>query len=36
MPSNKFLVYKSTDYWRGVYTVKDLTEAEKEVVEIFG
>ncbi|MDO8618756.1 MAG: nucleotidyltransferase family protein [Candidatus Daviesbacteria bacterium] len=36
LDSEKFLVFKSTDYWRGVDTVKDLTEAEKEVTEIFG
>lgn len=35
LPSERFLVFKSTDYWRGVDTVKDLTEAEKEVAEIF-
>lgn len=35
LPPDKFLVYKSTDYWRGVDTVKDLTEAEKEVADIF-
>lgn len=35
LPSDRFLVFKSTDYWRGVDTVKDLTEAEKEVTEIF-
>ncbi len=36
LPKEKFLVFQSEDYWRGVDTVKDLTEAEKEVVEIFG
>lgn len=35
LPTERFLVFKSTDYWRGVDTVKDLTEAEKEVVEVF-
>lgn len=35
LPQEKFLVYESKDYWRGVDTVKDLTEAEKEVKEIF-
>ncbi len=35
LPTERFLVFKSTDYWRGVDTVKDLTEAEKEVTEIF-
>ncbi len=35
LPTERFLVFKSTDYWRGVDTVKDLTEAEKEVAEIF-
>lgn len=35
LPKERFLVFKSEDYWRGVDTVKDLTEAEKEVTEIF-
>ncbi len=35
LPKEKFLVFKSEDYWRGVDTVKDLTEAEKEVQEVF-
>lgn len=35
LPSERFIVFKSTDYWRGVDTVKDLTEAEKEVAEVF-
>lgn len=35
LPSERFQVFKSTDYWRGVDTVKDLTEAEKEVTEVF-
>lgn len=35
LPTARFLVFKSTDYWRGVDTVKDLTEAEKEVAEVF-
>lgn len=35
LPKDRFFVFKSTDYWRGVDTVKDLTEAEKEVAEIF-
>jgi len=35
LPSDRFLVFKSTDYWRGVDTVKDLKEAEKEVAEVF-
>lgn len=35
LPSERFLVFKSTDYWRGVDTVKDLTEAEKEAAEVF-
>lgn len=30
-----FLVFQSKDYWRGVDTVKDLNEAEKEVEEVF-
>lgn len=36
LPKEKFFVFQSEDYWRGVDTVKDLTEAEKEVAEIFG
>jgi len=32
---DRFLVYKSDSYWRGVDTVKDLTEAQKEVKEFF-
>lgn len=36
LPKDRFLVFKSEDYWRGVDTVKDLTEAEKEVAEVFG
>ncbi len=35
LPKERFLVFKSEDYWRGVDTVKDLTEAEKEVKQIF-
>jgi len=35
LPTKRFLVFKSTDYWRGVDTVKDLTEAEKEITEVF-
>lgn len=35
LPQDRFIVFKSTDYWRGVDTVKDLTEAEKEVMEEF-
>lgn len=35
LPQERFIVFKSTDYWRGVDTVKDLTEAEKEVAEVF-
>lgn len=36
LPKKKFFVFESRDYWRAVDTVKDLTEAEKEVAEIFG
>lgn len=36
LPKERFLVFQSRDYWRGVDTVKDLTEAEKEIKEIFG
>jgi len=35
LPQDRFIVFKSTNYWRGVDTVKDLTEAEKEVAEEF-
>ncbi|MAG59926.1 hypothetical protein CMO96_04015 [Candidatus Woesebacteria bacterium] len=35
LPKNRFLVFQSQDYWRGVDTVKDLAEAEKEVGEVF-
>jgi NDP-sugar pyrophosphorylase family protein len=35
LPKEKFFVYKSEEYWRGVDTMKDLTEAEKEVSEVF-
>lgn len=35
LSKDRFFVFQSTDYWRGVDTVKDLTEAEKEVAEIF-
>jgi NDP-sugar pyrophosphorylase family protein len=35
LPEDRFLVFQSINYWRGVDTVKDLTEAEKEVKEIF-
>ena len=35
LPKEKFLVFQSANYWRGVDTVKDLTEAEKEVSDIF-
>lgn len=35
LPQDRFLVFQSRDYWRGVDTVKDLTEAEKEVAEVF-
>lgn len=35
LPPERFFIFRSTDYWRGVDTVKDLTEAEKDVSEIF-
>jgi len=35
LAKDKFLVFKSQDYWRGVDTAKDLTDAEKEVEEVF-
>lgn len=36
LPKERFIVYKSRDYWRGIDTIKDLSEAEKEIKEIFG
>lgn len=35
LPRHKFIVFQSTNYWRGVDTVKDKTEADKEVAAIF-
>lgn len=35
LSKDKFFVFKSTDYWRGIDTVKDLIEAEKEVKDVF-
>lgn len=35
LPKKRFFVFQSRDYWRGVDTVKDLTEAEKEVSQAF-
>lgn len=35
LPKDRFLVFKSEDYWRGVDTAKDLTEASQEVLEQF-
>lgn len=35
LKKNRFIVFQSTNYWRGVDTVKDKTEAEKEVKQIF-
>lgn len=35
LPKERFIVFESRDYWRGVDTVKDRTEAEKEVLEVF-
>lgn len=35
LPKERFIAFKNEGYWRGVDTVKDLTEAEKEVEEIF-
>lgn len=35
LPKARFIVFKSTGFWKGIDTVKDLTEAEKEVKEIF-
>lgn len=36
LPKERFIVFQSIDYWKGVDTIKDLTEAEKEVSAIFG
>lgn len=35
LPKERFIVFQSTDYWRGIDTVKDKTEADKEVSQIF-
>lgn len=35
LPKEKFLVFQSTQYWRCIDTVKDLSEAEKEMATIF-
>jgi NDP-sugar pyrophosphorylase family protein len=35
LPKDKFFVYQSEGYWRGIDTVKDLTEADKEIEQIF-
>lgn len=35
LPKEQFIAYKSKNFWKGFDTVKDLTEAEKEVAEIF-
>ena len=35
LPKERFIAFKNEGYWRGVDTVKDLTEAEKEVAQIF-
>lgn len=31
LPCERFIVFKSHGYWKGIDTVKDLTEAEKEM-----
>ena len=36
LPRERFLAFQSRGYWRGIDTVKDVTEAETEVAEIFG
>ncbi len=36
LPRERFLAFRSRGYWRGIDTVKDVTEAETEVAEIFG
>ncbi len=35
LPKDRFLIFQSKTYWRGVDTVKDLTEVAKEVTQIF-
>lgn len=35
LPPERFIAFKNEGYWRGIDTVKDLLEAEKEVKEIF-
>lgn len=35
LSADKFMVYKSEGYWRAVDTIKDLTEASKEVADTF-
>lgn len=35
LPKDRFLAFESRAYWRGVDTIKDLIEAEKEVKEVF-
>lgn len=35
LPKERFIVFQSTNYWRGVDTVKDKTEADKEAAQIF-
>lgn len=35
LPKAKFLVFKSENYWRGVDTIKDKTEADLEIPQIF-
>ncbi len=35
LPKENFFVYQSTDYWRGIDTVKDLSEAQKEIAALF-
>lgn len=34
LPKERFIVFQTRDYWRGVDTIKDRTEAEKEVVAV--
>jgi mannose-1-phosphate guanylyltransferase len=35
LSKDKFHVYKSNDYWRGIDTVKDLLEANQEIEHVF-
>lgn len=36
LPKERFFVFKSDKYWKGIDNLKDLTEATKELESIFG